>query len=156
MAEKKAKAKVEEPKTKEMEVTPEYFEAHPELEGMGITIGDIIEVDANEEEVPSEPKAEVKAPAKTATKGATAILKGTEYVRTYGADQKEAVEEFLTKDSKYSAIEDSKVLAVDVSYRITDVKTGVVSTNTKRFEDKAEGIAFRNAHKGTVCVAVLK
>lgn len=150
----KAKVKVEETKTKEMEVTPEYFKAHPELEGMGIVVGDIIEVDANEVETPSAPVEEATKKA-TTLKGATAILKnGNEYVRTYGADQKESVTEFLSKDSKYSAIEDSKVKAVDVSYKIIDAKTGVVSTNTKRFEDKEEGIRFRNSHKGTICIAV--
>lgn len=137
---------------KEFEVTQEYLDANPELIEKGIAVGDTIEVDG----VDSAPD-ETPAEKPKASKGAMAVLKnGTEYLRTYGADQKEELAEFLSKSASYSAVPDASIEALDVPYEIKDITTGVITRTAKRFVDKDQAIQFRNEHRSNCVVVSIK
>lgn len=150
--EKAVKATKVVPETMEFTVTEEYLKANPELSTNGIEVGDIIELPAAEVES-IESGEGPKAPVVPTGKGAMAILKnGTEYVRTYGPDQKEEMAEFLSKDAAYTAVADASISQIEVPYS-TKQKDGTINRTEKRFEDKGEAILFRNEHR-SVCKAI--
>ncbi len=134
----------------EVVVDEAYLEAHPELKAEGVAVGDTIEV-------PAVPK---KTSEKLDLDGEVSILKGEEYVRTYPEGSEEAVNEFMSKGN-YVAVPASSVVKVQVSFKVTDAKTGVVSRTMIAFTEESHGESFkedalvlRNAERGTA-IAVL-
>lgn len=159
-AQKKAEkevAKEKEVVSKEFTVTQEYMDAHPEIKENGIAVGDIIELDENEVVGEEEESDEKETKAAKGSKGAMAVLaNGNEYIRTYGADQKDELKEFVSKDSKYSAVPDESVQALEVPYQVKDKTTGVINHTSRTFTDKAEAIAFRNEQRSICKVVSIK
>lgn len=144
----------EEPKMVEVEVTAEILEKAPELKADGVSMGDLIEVTAEEAKkfgVTAEVKEEKPVESE---KGAMAILKGEEYVRTFGPDQKEAMKEFLSKNPNCVAVPDKDVKELEVPYEVKE-KGGAIKHTAKRFTDKADAVKFKNEHR-SVCVLVKK
>lgn len=144
-----------EPKMVEVEVTQEYLDANPELKDNKIEVGDIIEVTEAEAKAMGK-AAEAVTPADKSPKGAVAVLKGNEYVRTYAPDQKDELKEFLSKNSTYTTVPDASIEALEVPYSIKDKTTGAVTRTSRKFENKAEAVAFRNEHRSVCLVATSK
>jgi len=141
------------PEKVEVEVTQDVLDAMPELIENGIALGDTVEMDA-EEAAPF--LKEKPAPAPAPTKGAMAVLKGREYIRTYSADQKDELKQFLDKKGpEYTAVPDSSIDEVEVTYEVK-ATDGTISRPSKRFTDKAEAIVFRNEHRSNVMVVPAK
>ena len=157
-------AKKEEKKDKmvEVTVTQEMLDANPTLatEENGIVVGDVIEVTEAEAAALSgegdkkEEKKEDKKAAK-ASKGAMAVIKNGEYIRTYSADQSEELASFLSKDSAYEAVPDESIAEVEVPYEVKNTD-GTINRTAKRFTDKSEAILFKNEHRSNVLVVASK
>lgn len=156
------KAAAEANETVELVVTQAVLDAFPDMVNNEINIGDTVSMTRaeaapflkDEEEV--EEKKDEK-PSKE-SKGAMAVLKnGREYIRTYGADQKEELASFLAKDAAYTAVPDADVEALEVMYEVKS-KDGTISRPSKRFtgNEKAEAILFRNEHRSNAIVAAAK
>jgi hypothetical protein len=141
MAAKKVEAK-KVAKAKEVEeivVSQEYFEAHPELEAEGVSVGDTIEVPV----MPKETSDKLDLDAETA------IIKGSEFIRVYPEGNEENVKSFLSKDSKYVAISPASINRITVSWRESIkskdadsgriVDTGKMETKVSVFTEKTHG-----------------
>ena len=144
-------AKEAEGKTVEVTVTQEMFDAMPELSTNGIKVGDLVAMP--EAEAAPFMKEKPAQPAAPSGKGAMAVLKGNEYIRTYGKDQKDELDEFLSKKgAEYTAVPDDSIDEVEVTYEVKG-KDGVISRPAQRFSDKAAAILFKNEHRST-CIVV--
>lgn len=144
----------------EFEVTEAYLAANPELAENDINVGDIIEITEEEAKVASGELKEIKTDGSKgkgkAKSGAMAVLKnGTEYVRTYSADQEAELAEFVSKDAAYSAVPDESIESVDVPYEVKQ-KDGTTNRTSKRFTNKAEAIQFKNEHRSSCLVGTMK
>lgn len=135
----------------EITVDQDYLDAHPELADKGIEVGDII----TEDDEPTPPNPAAAAPvAKPAVKGkgAMAVLKGNEYVRTYPADQMDELNEFLgKKGDSHTAVPDESIAEIEVPYTVKNKETGAVEHTSKTFTDKADAILFKNEQR-SVCL----
>lgn len=153
---KVTKKEAEEIKMVEITVTEEYLASNPELRENGIEVGDLIEVSEAEAQASEEVTKETPAKKAKAMKGAMAVLKnGTQYIRTYGADQADALAEFLSKDSAYSAVPDEDVVSLEVKYEVKG-KDGSRNHTSKTFTDKEEAIAFSNEQRSSCTVVKSK
>lgn len=141
-------------KTVEVTVTQEMLDAMPQLGANDIHVGDLVSM-SEAEAAPFMKEKEEKTEKPVSTKGATAVLKGNEYIRTYGADQKDELAEFLSKNPSYTSVPDASIAELEVRY---DVKKtdGTIDHTSKRFSDKAEAILFRNEHRSTATVVPSK
>ena len=145
------------PATVEVVVTEKMLASMPDMAANGIVVGDTVSMDAAEAAPFLEEAGEKKVEKPVASpKGSMAVLKnGNEYVRTYGADQKDELAEFLSKDAAYSAVPDAQVEAVEVTYTVKQ-KDGTVTHTSQRFSDKAEAVRFRNEHRSVALVVPAK
>lgn len=126
-------------------ITQEIFDLNKDfLETEGVEVG-------NEVELTKELKKALKMPKKSANVGSAgpapakvkcpcAILRGEEYVRTYGKGMEDAVASLLSKSPNYSVVDPADIVSVSVEWREEEK---VQDRHTNRMEATGKTISRR-------------